>query len=282
MSDYYTQDSRLVGAATIISDGTRLVASCVDTRRLVAMSTALVISGDSGVLDAEPGALVSAASKTWTPMSDGTVRSFTQAATPAASTSTRVNATTTGWITANSSIIIAPGEAHSMVSLNSAGTVLYHADGLQVQWAIYTGGYLYAFNGFGAGVVYTVDGTTGAFAEVSTFLAPNAKDIRDGAVDGTNLILATKTRKIIVSLTSAAAPVETSQVSLSNLVRLTGISVLSSGVHFLSAFDPIASENHPFGYGQAKGLVVGGGLYLTHPRTGRVSFVSDVTTLSGV
>lgn len=270
-------DARLVGATYLALAPSLLAISCIDTRQVViANRSNASISGTTGDLGSNPGAIMYFQSALWVMTAAGNVLSLAAAATPTVLTTTAVAAATAHWITGTGSIVIAPQATGGIVTLDTSGNILYRMDGVlsRVRWAIASGGYLYAFDGRGTAAIVQVS-TTGALTFISRFSAPGTQSILSGYVSGNALILACSGHSAVITLdiTAPTAPVVGAPVSV---YPKTLNAVLNN-----SAVTPLTNEEQS-SLGLAYWFPVNAGsyqtgpaTYLLHARSGRLSLVTD-------
>lgn len=276
----------LVGVSHLVPtlSPARVFASCADTRSIVAVTAALptlAVVGQSAVLDADPGAIVSLGGFLWIICADGTLRKFTIAATPVQSASFDFDSITTDWLCLYGSVLIVPGVAGTLLTVSTAGAELGRAEGILPRISMVavdsSNGYAYAFDGHGRGIVVQVNGTTGRITLGNTFSAPNMANLKAALVDGDNLILISDAKRMIFDITDPTAPV-IDLLRAYPAEHLTGIAVLDTGSYYYAAQVPPDGFPFPWIQGPAcsnNGLIVG------LPHVGALVFVNPALDEDG-
>lgn len=197
-------DSRLLGAASFaVISSSRMAVSCRYSRKIVTLNRSAAHAVVSGSVDLgyAPTAMCIFSSALWSVTEDGYLLKVTTADTPILTSATNIHAEDY-WITSYGSVLVAPGRAGGIVSLNSTPTVLHYLDGVlsRVTFAIASSsGYVYLFDGFGQGAVVTVHTTTGVFTTIGTFTATNCQSMLGGYITGTSLVVAVKGRASVIT-----------------------------------------------------------------------------------
>lgn len=268
--------SALVGCRYLVATAgpSRVFAACPDSRMLVAVASAsptMTYAGQSAVMDTEPGALASFSSAIWTVCADSTLRKFTVAATPVQSASYALACSSSAWIATYGSFLIVPGLPGGLLVVNASGVVVTRVEDVLADIAMLVSsadGYLYAFDGRGAGVVVQLNGTTGAITLGATFTATNATDIQAAVFDTNSIVLVTSTLMIVVNITARAAPIMGATTD-ERARQPTGIAVRSAGSYYVAGLIPTSASLFAWQEGPA---IYSTGLIVGLPQVGALSF----------
>lgn len=273
------QHPGLLGVCSLLpaNSPARVFASCREARRIVCVSAAfpaMAFLGESAELDAEPGPMVSFSSAIRVLCADSTIRTFSMANIPVQSASFAVNAAVLTWLQTYGSLLICAGLPGGISVYNTSGTLINHAEGVlgQIELAIVNtaNGYLYAFDGLGRGVVFTVNGTTGSLIMGDVFTVPNGINPQGAVIDGATLVLVTDTRRIALDIGDPDTP-EVTSVKLYRAEYPTSVATLTSGEYYVAAHTP--PDGFPFAWKQGP-TCIKNGLVVGLPGVGALTFLN--------